>query len=142
MFQIDKPLPAVTEDGAPYWAAARNHELRVQRCSACGHLRFPPSVVCPKCLAFEHEWTPLSGRGTIYSFIIVHRPQHPGFYNDVPYNVAIVELESGIRLHTNVVDCAPDALRIGLPVEVVFQRVNDEITLPKFRPLVTPGPSR
>ena len=71
MFQIDKPLPAITEDGAPYWAAARESRLAVQQCSACGHRRFPPSVLCPKCLAFEHEWKPLSGRGTIYSFIIM-----------------------------------------------------------------------
>jgi uncharacterized OB-fold protein len=134
MFQIDKPLPAVTEDGAPYWAATRAGELRVQRCAACGHLRFPPSVVCPKCLAFGHEWTKLSGRGTIWSFIIVHRPQHPGFFADAPYNVAIVELEEGIRMHTNVVECANEDLKIGLPVEVVFEKVDDEITLPKFRP--------
>ena len=90
--------------------------------------------MCPKCLALEHEWTALSGRGTIYSFIIVHRPQHPGFFNDVPYNVAIVELDEGIRMHTNVVECSNDELRIGLPVEVVFEKVDDEVTLPKFRP--------
>ena len=134
MFQIDKPLPAVTEEGAPYWAACREHRLAVQQCAACGHLRFPPSVVCPECLAFEHRWTSLSGCGTIYSFIVVHRPQHPAFFADAPYNVAIVELEEGIRLHTNVVECANDELRIGMPVEVVFEKVDDEITLPKFRP--------
>ena len=134
MFQIDKPLPAVTEDGAPYWAAAREGRLELQRCSACKHWRFPPSVVCPKCLAFEHEWAPVSGRAVIYSFIVVHRPQHPGFAKDVPYNVALVELEEGPRMHTNVVECANEALRIGMPVEVVFEKVDDEITLPKFRP--------
>jgi uncharacterized protein len=64
----------------------------------------------------------------------VHRPQHPGFFNDVPYNVAIVELDEGIRMHTNVVECANEELRIGLPVEVVFEKKDDEITLPKFRP--------
>ena len=134
MFQIDKPLPAVTEDGAPYWAAAREGRLELQRCSRCKHWRFPPSVVCPKCLALEHEWAPVSGRATIYSFIVVHRPQHPGFAKDAPYNVALVELEEGPRMHTNVVECANEALRIGMPVEVVFEKVDDEITLPKFRP--------
>jgi hypothetical protein len=134
MFQIDKPLPGITEDGAPYWAATRAGRLEVQHCTACGHRRFPPSVLCPKCLAFEHEWKPLSGRGRIYSFIVVHRPQHPGFFADAPYNVAIVELEEGIRLHTNVVDCANEDLRIDMPVEVVFEKVDDEVTLPKFRP--------
>jgi len=142
MFIIEKPLPAVTEDGAPYWEACRHEELRAQRCGACRHVRWPPSVLCPKCLGENAEWVRLSGRGTVYSFIVVHRPQHPAFFDDVPYNVAIVELDEGIRLHANVVDCAPEALRVGLPVEVVFERVNEEITLPKFRPLVTPGPSR
>ena len=134
MFQIDKPLPAVTEDGAPYWAAAREGRLELQRCSACKHWRFPPSVVCPKCLAFEHEWAPVSGRATIYSFIVVHRPQHPGFFADAPYNVAIVELDEGIRLHTNIIDCANEDLAIDMPVEVVFEKVDDEVTLAKFRP--------
>ena len=134
MFQIDKPLPAVPEDGAPYWAAAREGRLELQRCAKCKHWRFPPSVVCPKCLAFEHEWAPVSGRATIYSFIVVHRPQHPGFAKDAPYNVALVELEEGPRMHTNIVECANEDLKIGMPVEVVFEKVDDEITLPKFRP--------
>jgi uncharacterized OB-fold protein len=134
MFQIDKPLPAVTEDGAPYWEACRRGRLEVQRCEACGHLRWPPSVLCPKCLEEATTWVPLSGRGTIYSFIIVHRPQHPAFFRDVPYNVAIVELDEGIRLHSNIVECDNGDLTIGMPVEVVFEKIDDEITLPKFRP--------
>jgi uncharacterized OB-fold protein len=134
MFVIEKPLPAVTEDGAPYWEYAKRGELRVQRCSACQHLRFPPSNLCPRCLAEEHEWVRLSGRGAVYSFIVVHRPQHPAFQEDAPYNVAIVELDEGIRLHGNVVGCPNDALRIGLPVEVVFDEVKEGVVLPKFRP--------
>jgi uncharacterized OB-fold protein len=134
MFVIEKPLPAITEDGAPYWEGCRAGELRAQRCAGCGRLRWPPSVVCPHCLGEEAAWVALSGRGTVYSFIVVHRPQHPAFFADAPYNVAIVELEEGPRLHTNVVECAPEALRVGMPVEVVFERVNDEVTLPKFRP--------
>lgn len=134
MFQIDKPLPAITEDGAPYWVAAREGQLSVQRCDDCGHLRFPPSAVCPRCLSEAHTWTPLSGKGAVYSFIVVHRPQHPGFFADAPYNVAIVELDEGIRLHANVVDVANEDLRIGLPLEVVFEKIDDDITLPKFRP--------
>jgi uncharacterized OB-fold protein len=134
MFVIDKPLPAITEDGAPYWEGCRQGELRAQRCTACGHLRWPPSALCPRCLAQGGVWERLSGRGTVYSFIVVHRPQHPAFLNDVPYNVAIVELDEGIRLHSSVVACEHDALRVGLPVEVVFDKVNDEVTLPRFRP--------
>jgi uncharacterized OB-fold protein len=75
-----------------------------------------------------------SGRGRIYSFIVVHRPQHPAFFGDVPYNAAIVELEEGIRMHTSIVGCPNEALQIGLPVEVVFDQLNDEVTLPRFRP--------
>jgi uncharacterized protein len=134
MFAIEKPLPAITEDGAPFWEGCRHRQLRVQRCTACGHLRWPPSILCPKCLAEGGEWTALSGRGTIYSFIIVHRPQHPAFFDDVPYNVAIVELDEGVRMHSNVVECANEELRVGLPVEVVFDERNEEITLPRFRP--------
>ncbi len=134
MFAIEKPLPAITEDGAPYWEGCRQGELRAQRCAACRRLRWPPSVLCPHCLAQGGDWVALSGRGTVYSFIIVHRPQHPAFFEDAPYNVAIVELEEGIRMHSNVVGCPNEALRVGLAVEVVFEKVNDEVTLPRFRP--------
>ena len=134
MFVIEKPLPGITEDGAPYWEGCRAGELRVQRCTACGQLRFPPSALCPRCLGDDATWVRLSGRGTLYTFVVVHRPQHPAFFTDAPYNVVIVELEEGVRLHASVVDCPNDALRVGLPVEVVFDKVNDEVTLPRFRP--------
>jgi uncharacterized OB-fold protein len=134
MFVIDKPLPAVTEDNAPYWDGCREGRLSAQRCGACGHVRWPPSVLCPKCLAEGGDWVTLSGRGTIYSFIVVHRPQHPAFFEDAPYNVAIVELEEGVRTHSSVVECPNDELRVGMQVEVVFDKVNDEVTLPRFRP--------
>jgi len=133
MFKIDKPLPAITEDGAPYWAAAREGRLEMPRCTACAQYAWPPSNVCPKCLGTQLEWVPLSGQGTIYSFIVVHRPQHPAFLEDAPYNVAIVELDEGPRLHGNVVECENAELTIGSPVEVVFDAVDDEVTLPKFR---------
>ena len=76
----------------------------------------------------------MSGRGKVFSFIVVHQSQHPAFNPDAPYNVAIVELDEGPRLHTNLVECSLGDIRIGMPVEVVFDRINDEITLPKFRP--------
>ena len=133
MFQLDKPMPAVNEDSVPYWEGTRQGELRAQCCSDCGHLRFPPALVCPKCLSENATWRRLSGRGTIYTFIVVHRPQHPAFLGDTPYNVAIIELEEGVRMHTNIVDCSDEDLRIGMPVEVVFEKINDDVTLPKFR---------
>ena len=134
MFAIEKPLPRPSEDSAPYWEAAHRGELRMQRCGACGHVRFPPALLCPRCLSEQHEWTPLSGRGKVYSWIVVHQSQHPAFNADAPYNVAIVELEEGPRLHTNLVDCANDQIHIGMPVEVVFERVSDDCSMPKFRP--------
>ena len=134
MFAIEKPLPRPTEDSAPYWEAAHKGELRMQRCGDCGHVRFPPAVLCARCLSEIHDWVKLSGRGTVFSWIVVHQSQHPAFNADTPYNVAIVELEEGPRLHSHIVGCANDDIRIGLPVEVVFKPVNDEVTLPEFRP--------
>ena len=134
MFAIEKPLPNPTEDSAPYWAAALQGELRMQQCGDCLHIRFPPSILCPRCLSENTEWVKLSGRGTVFSWIIVHQSQHPAFNVDVPYNVTIVQLDEGPRLHTTVIDIPNDQIRIGMPVEVVFDRVNDEVTLPKFRP--------
>lgn len=135
MFTIEKPLPRPSEDSAPYWEAAQRGELRLQRCGQCGHVRFPPALLCARCLSEEAEWARLSGRGTVYSWIIVHQSQHPAFNADTPYNVAIVELEEGPRLHTNLVQCRNEEIYIGMPVEVVFEAVNAEVTLPKFRPL-------
>jgi len=133
MFQIDKPLPRPSEDTAPYWEAAQRGELRMQACGECGHVRFPPSLLCPRCLSEKTEWRRLSGRGKVYSWIVVHQSQHPAFNADTPYNVVIVELAEGPRLHSQLVDCPNDEIRIGMAVEVVFERVNDEVTLPKFR---------
>jgi uncharacterized OB-fold protein len=137
MFAIEKPLPRPSEDSAAYWEAARHGELRMQRCAECGHIRFPPSLLCPRCLSAAADWTLLSGRGRVFSWIVIHQSQHPAFNADAPYNVAIVELEEGPRLHTNIVDCPNERIYIGMPVQVTFDRVNDEVTLPKFRPAAT-----
>lgn len=132
---IEKPLPVPTEDTTPYWEACRKHELMMQRCKQCGHFRFPPSVVCPKCISVEADWEKLSGKGEIYTFIIVHRTYHLAFAPDIPYNVAIVKLNEGPLLHTNIVNCNNTELYIGMPVEVVFEDVSNQISLPKFQPL-------
>jgi len=134
MFAIEKPLPRPTEDSAPFWEAAVRGELRMQRCGDCGHVRFPPALLCGRCLSANAEWVKLSGRGTVFSWIVIHQSQHPAFNADVPYNVAIIELEEGPRLHTNVVGCQNAELHIGMPVEVVFEKVNDNTALVKFRP--------
>ena len=128
-----KPVP--TEDTHPYWEHCAEHELRMQRCEECGHIRFPPSVLCPRCLSEESEWTRLSGRGRVWSWVVFHRAYYPGYAADVPYNTAIVELDEGPRMHSNIVDCENDDIHIGMPVEVVFERLDDELWLPKFRPI-------
>jgi len=131
---IPKPVPVPTEDSKPYWEGCKRQELLIQRCRDCGHYRFPASGLCPKCMSTDTEWAKVSGRGTVYSWTIFHYLYHPAFAQDIPYNVAIVELEEGPRLHTNIVGCRNEDIYIGMPVEVVFEDISEEIALPKFRP--------
>ena len=126
------PLPRPTALSRPHWDGCREGVLRVQRCAACGSYEFIPQAVCTKCQADELGWVESSGRGSVYSHTTVHRPPRPEF--DAPYVVAIVELEEGWHMLTNLVDCAPEDVAIGLPVEVDFRAVSDEISLPCFRP--------
>jgi uncharacterized OB-fold protein len=134
MFAIEKPLPRPSEDSAPFWEAVGKGELRMQRCADCGHIRFPPAALCARCLSARCEWIALSGRGAVYSWIVVHQSQHPAFNVDVPYNVTIVQLDEGPRLHTNLIECPNDRIHIGMPVEAVFEKVGDDAALVKFRP--------
>jgi hypothetical protein len=117
----------------PFWDAARRHQLVVQRCAGCGAYRFPPRELCSQCLSRDAEWVPASGRGTVFSFVVMHQAYHPGFADELPYAVVVVELEEGARLTSNVVDCPVGEVRVGLPVEVVFEDASPEISLPKFR---------
>jgi len=130
-----KPLPRVDEESRGWWEALQRHELYFQRCRDCGTKRLPPRAVCPVCLSSATEWVRASGRGSVHSFTVTHQNQAPGFREDLPYVLAIVELEEGPRLMTNIVECAPDTVRIGTSVEVVFDDVTPEVTLPKFRPV-------
>jgi uncharacterized OB-fold protein len=129
-----KPIPRVTPELAPFFAAAKRRELVVQRCTACGLLRFPPRELCSRCWSRDVEWTPVSGRGEVFSFYWMHQVYHPGFATEVPYPVVVVALEEGPHVVSNVVGTTREELRIGLPVEVVFEDASDEVTLPKFRP--------
>jgi uncharacterized OB-fold protein len=129
-----KPLPQITPEMAPFWEAARRHQLVVQRCAGCGRARFPARDQCSDCLSRDSEWVPVSGRGRIFSYAVMHQVYHPGFADEVPYAVVVVELDEGGRLVSNLVGCPVDAIRIDMPVEVVFDDVTPEVTLPKFRP--------
>ena len=128
-----KPLPEITPEMAPFWEAARRHELVLQRCAGCGSFRFPARELCSRCLSRASTWERVSGRGTLFSFAVMHQAAHPGFAADLPYAVVTVELEEGARLLSNVVGCPLRDLRIGMPLEVVFDDVTPEVTLPKFR---------
>jgi len=133
MLQYDKPLPEITAESKGFWEGCRRHELLIQKCRVCGALRHYPRAMCPNCGSWETEWVKVSGRGKVYSWMVTHRPFHHGFAGDVPYVSVIVELEEGVRLMTEVVDVKPEELYIGMPVEVVFEDVMPEITLPKFK---------
>ena len=126
------PLPVPTDLSRPHWDGCREGVLRVQRCRSCGAFVFIPQPACTNCQSGELEWVESSGRGSLYSYTTVHRPQRPEF--DVPYTVAIVELDEGWHMLTNLVACAPDEMAIGMRLEVHFQPMSDEITLPMFRP--------
>ncbi len=99
-----KPLPYVHSETRHYWESTRQHELHIQRCRACGQHYFYPRDFCPSCFSFDVEWTRASGRDTIYSYTICHRPA-PGFEKDVPYNIALVELEEGVRMMSTIAEC-------------------------------------
>lgn len=130
----DKPLPVINGDTAPYWAYCHKHQLRMQQCRQCGNIRFPISIVCPKCHSLEFDWTRLSGKGKVYSFCVYRQAYHPAYVDDIPYAVAIIQLEEGPRMESNIIDCKMEDIHIDMPVVVFFDDVTDEIALPKFKP--------
>ncbi len=130
-----KPLPRIDEESRGFWEALQRHELYVQRCRSCSTTRFYPRVVCPVCMSSDVEWVRCSGRGTVYSFTVTQQNQAPGFREELPYVLAIVELAEGPRVMTNVVGCAVETVKVGMAVEVVFDDVTAEVTLAKFQPV-------
>jgi len=123
--------PTIDPDSEGFWEGVKRQELVFQRCTGCGDWSHPPRPMCPKCRSLEKEWSPSSGKGTIHSWVTYQEAPHPGF--KAPYSVVLVELEEGVRLVSNLVDVKPEEITIGMPVEVVFDQVTDEIVLPKFR---------
>ena len=131
---LPKPLPTPSPISQPFWDATRQHRLSIQRCRSCERYVFYPRPVCPYCGVRDLEWAEVSGRGIVHSFTIARRATARPFAPDVPYVIAIVELEEGPHLTTNVVGVDPEEVRIDMPVEAVFEDVTEEITLVKFRP--------
>jgi uncharacterized OB-fold protein len=132
---IAKVKPFLQElEAKPFWANLREHKLTAQRCNSCGNFfSYPPQGSCPHCLSTDYTWTELSGKGKVYSFVSYHRAWHPSYEGKTPYNVSLVDLDEGPRLISNVIDCPHDQVKIGMPVQVVYED-NEEYTLPKFRP--------
>ena len=128
-------MPTPEPGTLPYWRALQREELIFQQCRVCQHRFAPYQVVCPNCWSEEVEDRPSAGRGTLYTFSIVYRAPVPAHRPDLPYVVGLVQLDEGPYVTTNIVGCPVDDVRIGMPVEVVFDHVTDEITLAKFRPV-------
>jgi uncharacterized OB-fold protein len=129
-----KPLPKVDELNGPFWQAAREHRLVIQRCDRCDRSQYPAVESCPACGA-SLKWVDARGTGVLHTYTVFHQVYHPAFADAVPYNVSIVELPEGPLILTNVVECENADLRIGMPLEVVFDDVGEGVTLPKFRPV-------
>ncbi|QJD59881.1 Zn-ribbon domain-containing OB-fold protein [Pseudomonas sp. gcc21] len=130
----DKPIPVVDADSREYWEAAGRHELRLPHCTRCDSPFFYPRILCPRCHSDAIEWRQMSGRGVIYSYTVSRRPAGPAFKEMAPYIVALVDLEEGPRLLTNILTDDVSAIRIGQAVSVTFEDLEEGIALPLFQP--------
>lgn len=130
-----RPMPPLRGEEAVYHRLLREGRFVVQHCEACDNYIYYPRVVCPYCGQSEQlHYRESAGIGTVYTFTVCHRPGHEAFQDDVPYVVAIVELEEGVRVLSNIIDCDPDEVSIGMPVEVVLEPVSDQAAVALFRP--------
>jgi uncharacterized OB-fold protein len=131
-----KPMPLQEHKtiSQPFWDAAKRHELVMQRCKKCANYIHFPREQCPVCFAQYLEWARVSGNGRVYAFTNVHQAQHPAFQEETPYCFAIVQLDEGPRIVTNVVECSPDDVQCDMRVTVVFDDANADWTLVKFKP--------
>jgi hypothetical protein len=134
-----KPIPHARGEERPFFEAATDGRLAIQRCPECGNMVFFPRTVCPHCRRDTPEWMDAAGTGTVYSFSVVVRSAISGYADEVPYVVALVTLDEGVRLMANIVNVAPDDVRIGMPVRVTFEhrgdRAGEEIVIPQFEPV-------
>jgi uncharacterized OB-fold protein len=133
-FPDTMPAPLADATTLPWWQAAAEHRLVVQRCGACGRTRLPPAPLCPACRSADAEWQPISGRGEVYTYTVVHRPIAAG--QPLPTVIAVIALEGsgGLRMLSNVVGADPGEIAIGMPVELVWEDMGPELAIPRFRP--------
>ncbi len=134
-FFPDGMPPALADaTSLPWWRAASEHRLVVQRCTSCDRTRLPPAPICPECRSADSAWKELPGRGEVYTYTVVHRPIAAG--QQLPYVIAVIALEEagGVRIISNLVDVDPDAIEIGMPVELVWEDMSPDLAIPRFRP--------
>ena len=142
MAKLEELLPIPDENSQPFFAGALAGKLVIQRCGACGRPAFPYRSTCAGCGAEGLDWFETSGRGHVYMHGVVHQAFHPELADAVPYPLAVVELEEGIRFTTRLVDVDPNDIRAGMPVEVTFKRLAENVAIPVFAPPGTAGHSR
>lgn len=130
----DKPIPVLHGEERIYFEEARNHRLVYQRCDDCGAAVFYLRTVCPSCTSESLSIVAAAGNGEIYSFTTHYRAANPSFADDVPYTIVLVDMPEGIRVLADLVECPPEQVRVGMAVEVLFDDVTEELTLPRFRP--------
>ncbi|MGE3537648.1 MAG: Zn-ribbon domain-containing OB-fold protein [Candidatus Tectimicrobiota bacterium] len=137
MAEWQKPIPQIDPESQPFWEACRRHELYIQQCQDCQTFYYYPRQTCPGCLSSAVRWVRLSGRGRVYTFTITYQHAGAGFRDNLPFVLGYIELDGtdGVKMLTNIVDCEPQAVHIGMPVSVTFVDVNDEIAIPMFKPV-------
>jgi uncharacterized OB-fold protein len=136
MADYNKPLPTPDPVTRPFWDSLKAHAVQLQRCGGCNQVVYYPRPLCPACGSDDLSWTSVSGRGVVHAFAIPHRHPNPAFGSTAPFVVALIELEEGARMLSNLVDVdpTPEAVKVGMAVEIVYDDVTEEMTLPKFRP--------
>lgn len=130
-----KPLPQINPDNQDFWDGCRNHVLKIQMCGSCKKPRLPFSFVCPHCHSTDTKLIESAGRGRVYSYVVYHVAYHPSFKEDLPYVVALVDMDEGVRLLTNIVGCTPEEVYCDMEVKLSWDEVTKDVTLPKFRPV-------
>ncbi|HEY42285.1 MAG TPA: Zn-ribbon domain-containing OB-fold protein [Dehalococcoidia bacterium] len=128
-----KPLPKPNADDRFFWEGCKEHKLLFQKCLDCGLVRWPPSIICPNCHSNATEVIEVAGRGKIYTYAVYHQAYHPGFEKDLPYVTAVIELDGGPHFLSNLIDCEPDEVKCDMPVEIVWEDITKEFSLPKFK---------
>lgn len=132
--ELAKPLPAPTPVTRPFWDGLAEGRVRIQKCEDCRAWVFYPRSRCSRCLSDRLRWEEVSGEGTLYTFTVARQPTSPHFAEDVPQLIAVVELNEGVRLTTNLVNVTEADLRVGMRVKPCFDRVSEDVTLLKYQP--------